>query len=869
MPGFKNYKEGRLQVSVHNKLTVEKLRRQSSCGTVIWLSITELGILEDPDRKRNRVTLIAVISSLLPPDLPELSAELETVRQQFSPADSHLDHLFLLLNDSVTSAESLEVLTRDRLGLEMSRYNTRDLAMLTNSGVEYQVEENDNVITTMKQDKRFCNIFEIGFRTREELEEHNRSKKCQKAKLYKYYQLNKSKLLKSSHELGLEIEVVDQDPGVEVGREEEGVVTIVAKPREQKTFKIKLRNARPPEAPEELDRRQPKGIILDRFGVYGSQAEQFQFEDDKGLVRGTKLRLKYDKKMRVTVRAKSDQIGHYRVPVLIGFYHEVHSQTQYDNEGHEAHVLHHLGLELLLKVQTEEMRELRPRAPFVANKRVRPWRVNSTVRGIKPVVDNSLDHLPRALPLEQYNISGVRSKILNNDLQESESADQAEKAELDKCLELLEAPLTQEKYSQRWQLLLHCEEKQLQTDIRHYDMSGATLSKLNNLFSLTVPGLEENRPSVMKGDKILVKLPSDSRDYEGFVHEIQEQRVMISFGPQFQSNFVRNMRFDVRFTLSRFPLRNMHRAVCLAGSSVGRLFPDQAQLSPHFTLPEVRCFNRNIEGNPQQLSAVKHILASSSGSCPYLVFGPPGTGKTVTLVEAIKQLVRVDAGRNVHILASAPSNTAADLITERLLQHVNKREILRVHATSRVVSNISSRVLEVSNVMGERIFYPKLEELLKYKVIVTTLVTAGRLVTAKIPSDHFSHVVLDETGQATEPEAAVALSGLLGSAANLVMAGDPKQLGPVIRSVIAGKHGLNISLLERLMETVKMYGRDVTGHYDSRCITKLLKNFRSHPNLLTVPKQLFYNNELDACADPVSQSTAKYCRFKNSRSGRH
>ena len=93
---------------------------------------------------------------------------------------------------------------------------------------------------------------------------------------------------------------------------------------------------------------------------------------------------------------------------------------------------------------------------------------------------------------------------------------------------------------------------------------------------------------------------------------------------------------------------------------------------------------------------------------------------------------------------------------------------------------------------------------------------------------------------------------MLGSAASLVMAGDPKQLGPVIRSVIAGKHGLNISLLERLMETVGIYARDVTGQYDSRCITKLVKNFRSHPELLTVPKQLFYNNELEACADTVS-----------------
>ena len=36
---------------------------------------------------------------------------------------------------------------------------------------------------------------------------------------------------------------------------------------------------------------------------------------------------------------------------------------------------------------------------------------------------------------------------------------------------------------------------------------------------------------------------------------------------------------------------------------------------------------------------------------------------------------------------------------------------------------------------------------------------------------------------------------------------------------------------------------------------KLVKNFRSHPELLTVPKQLFYNNELEACADPVLTSS--------------
>ena len=101
------------------------------------------------------------------------------------------------------------------------------------------------------------------------------------------------------------------------------------------------------------------------------------------------------------------------------------------------------------------------------------------------------------------------------------------------------------------------------------------------------------------------------------------------------------------------------------------------------------------------------------------------------------------------------------------------------------------------------------------------------------------------------------------------MAGDPRQLGPVIRSNIAVRHGLNISLLERLMQ-MDVYNMDSSGQYDQRyekheqehfliqfvfffrCITKLVMNFRSHHELLKVPKQLFYNNELDACADRVS-----------------
>jgi helicase MOV-10 len=66
----------------------------------------------------------------------------------------------------------------------------------------------------------------------------------------------------------------------------------------------------------------------------------------------------------------------------------------------------------------------------------------------------------------------------------------------------------------------------------------------------------------------------------------------------------------------------------------------------------------------------------------------------------------------------------------------------------------------------------------------------------------------------------------------VVLAGDPRQLGPVLRSVHAIRHKLNISLLERLMG-LPLYAKP----YNSSCITKLVKNFRSHPKVSIKPKK--------------------------------
>ena len=70
------------------------------------------------------------------------------------------------------------------------------------------------------------------------------------------------------------------------------------------------------------------------------------------------------------------------------------------------------------------------------------------------------------------------------------------------------------------------------------------------------------------------------------------------------------------------------------------------------------------------------------------------------------------------------------------------------------------------------------------------------------------------------------------------------------RSQLAVRHGLNVSLLERLM-SLDMYNMDGGGSYDQRCITKLVRNFRSHEKLLELPADLYYDGELVAAADEM------------------
>ncbi|XP_077947389.1 putative helicase mov-10-B.2 [Gasterosteus aculeatus] len=77
--------------------------------------------------------------------------------------------------------------------------------------------------------------------------------------------------------------------------------------------------------------------------------------------------------------------------------------------------------------------------------------------------------------------------------------------------------------------------------------------------------------------------------------------------------------------------------------------------------------------------------------------------------------------------------------------------------------------------------------------------------------------------------------------------------------MLAETHGLGVSMLERLMN-IDLYKRHETYGYNNRFISKLLRNYRSHPAILKVPNELFYDGELQSYAD--TKTTSSFCRWE-------
>jgi len=136
----------------------------------------------------------------------------------------------------------------------------------------------------------------------------------------------------------------------------------------------------------------------------------------------------------------------------------------------------------------------------------------------------------------------------------------------------------------------------------------------------------------------------------------------------------------------------------------------------------------------------------------------------------------------------------------------------------------------------------------RHKITVGTCSSLAVLRNMGFPRGHFSHVLVDEAGQATEPEIMIPLNFIHSDHGQVILAGDPMQLGPVVQSKLARYFGLGESFLSRLLHRFP-YQRDPMGFespYDSRLVTKLVVNYRSLPEILDLPDSLFYECELQS-----------------------
>lgn len=218
---------------------------------------------------------------------------------------------------------------------------------------------------------------------------------------------------------------------------------------------------------------------------------------------------------------------------------------------------------------------------------------------------------------------------------------------------------------------------------------------------------------------------------------------------------------------------------------------------------------------------------------------------------------------NLNILFVAPSNDAADILVEKLSSYFPPSEMRRVIAYSRSIDQVSQAVRPYV-LEGMSDTEELCAEIMGHRIVVSTVNLAARFAYYGVPRGHFGVLCVDEAGHATEPEVIGAAANLMdftrqdSQTAQLILAGDPKQLGPVITSDLCQKFGLSVSYMERLAGT-EVYSRDGQGEYPSGLIMKLVRTYRSHPAILKLPNEMFYDGDLLACGDKLStHSLAKW-----------
>ncbi|CAD6574031.1 MAG: hypothetical protein ASARMPREDX12_006360 [Alectoria sarmentosa] len=288
--------------------------------------------------------------------------------------------------------------------------------------------------------------------------------------------------------------------------------------------------------------------------------------------------------------------------------------------------------------------------------------------------------------------------------------------------------------------------------------------------------------------------------------------------------------------------------------------------------------------NDSQRDAVRFALASREVA---IIHGPPGTGKTYTIIELILQLVQ----RKLRVLVCGPSNISVDNIIERLVPH--KLPIIRLGHPARLLPSVLNHSLDVLTQTSEaagivkdvrkemdakqasikktrsgrerKAIYDDMKGLRKEyrereKQCVTTLISGSKVVLAtlhgaggfQLRNEQFDVVIIDEASQALEAQCWIPLL----SAKKVVLAGDHLQLPPTIKSLdhniepkpekdkgkAKGGGSLEVTLFDRLLT---LHGPSV-----KRMLTT---QYRMHEKIMRFPSDEMYDSHLIAAPAVASR----------------
>lgn len=280
-------------------------------------------------------------------------------------------------------------------------------------------------------------------------------------------------------------------------------------------------------------------------------------------------------------------------------------------------------------------------------------------------------------------------------------------------------------------------------------------------------------------------------------------------------------------------------------------------------LPQISPLNDGL--NASQLQAIRFALSARDVA---ILHGPPGTGKTTTLVELIRQITL----RGERVLALAPSNIAVDNLFEKLLKAGER--VIRLGHPARVLPELRNHTLDVLVENDSQLKVARKlareahtlrEQAGKYTrakpergarqamrqearemladarkmedMVVERLLEGARILCATVTGldvsllagRFFDWCIMDEANQTTE----AAAWGPLQYADRLVLAGDHKQLPPTILSAQAAAQGFSISLPERLVSQ--------SGAALSR---QLVVQYRMNQAIMQFPSDEMYEGSL-------------------------